>query len=156
LGLQGERTAKALNGALTRGSSRGWLPGGYEVHLSGTRTGLGSRGCWAAIDCHIHGVLTSWECGGWSGGASWARSSRTFLECGSVVVTAVPAIGGRGRTTGWDCLIVPAPEACGILASVRRASMVKRSNGAHPVGCGASLMGVSVSPTVSTLGGTVG
>jgi len=34
--------------------------------------------------------------------------------------------------------------------------MMKRSNGARWVSCGASLMGVSVSPTVSTLGGSLG
>jgi len=155
LGLQGERTAKALNGAQMRGSSRGWLPGGYEVHLSGTRPGRGSSGCWAAIDRYIYRVLTRWDSRGRSGGASWARSSRTFLECGSVVVTAVAGMEGRGRTTGWDWLIVPAPGAGGILTSVRRASMVKRTNGARRVGCGALLMGVSVSPTVSTLRGSV-
>ena len=156
MALQGERTAKAWNGARTRGFSRGWLPGGYKVHLSGTGPGRGSRSCWAAINHHIHGVLTRWDYGGRSGGASWSRSSRTFLECGSVVVTAVAAMGGRGRTTGWDWLIVPAPGAGGILTSVRRASMVKRTNGARRVGGGTSLMGVSVSPTVSTLGGSVG
>jgi len=128
LGLQGERTPKALNGARTRGSSRGWLPGGYKVHLSGTRPCRGSRGCRAAIDWHIHGGLTRWDCGCRSDGASWARSSRTFLECGSVVVTAVASMGERGRTTGCDWLIVCAPGEGGILASVRRASMVKRTN----------------------------
>ena len=65
-------------------------------------------------------------------------------------------MGERGRTTGCDWLIVRAPGAGGILASVRRASMVKRTNGARQVGCGASLMGVSVSPTVLTLRGSVG
>jgi len=94
------------------------LPGGYEVHLSGTRPGRGSRGCWAAIDRHIHGVLTSRDSGGRSAGASWARSSWTLLECGSVVVTAVAAMGGRGRTTGWDWLIVPAPGA-GVIVTNR-------------------------------------
>jgi len=73
-----------------------------------------------------------------------------------VVTTAVTAMGGRGRTTGWDWLIVPAPGAGWILASVRRASMMKRTNGARGVGGGASLMGVSVSPTVLTLGGSRG
>jgi len=91
-----------------------------------------------------------------SGGARWVRSSWTFLERGSVVVTAVAAMGGRGRTTGWDWFIVPAPGAGGILTSVRRASKVKRTNGARRVGGGASLIGVSVSPTVLTLGGSAG
>jgi len=70
-----------------------------------------------------------------------------------VVITAVAAMGGRGRTTGWDWLIVPAPRAGSILTSVSRPSMVKHTNGARQVGGGATLMGVSVSPTVSTLGG---
>jgi len=73
-----------------------------------------------------------------------------------VVVTAVAAMGGRGRTTGWDWLIVPAPGAGGILTSVSRASMMKRTDWARRVGGGASLMGVSVSPAVLTLGGSVG
>jgi len=64
-------------------------------------------------------------------------------------------MGGRGRTTGRDWLIVPAPGAGWILAS-GRASMVKCTNGARGVGGGASLMGVSVSPAVLTLGGLGG
>jgi len=64
--------------------------------------------------------------------------------------------GGRGRTTGRDWLIVPAPGAGGILTSVRCTSMVKHTNGARGVGGGASLMGVSVSPAVLTLGGLGG
>jgi len=73
-----------------------------------------------------------------------------------VVTTTVAAMGGQGRTTGWDWLIVPAPEAGGILTSVSRASMMKRTNGTRGVGGGASLMGVSVSPAVLTLGGSGG
>jgi len=73
-----------------------------------------------------------------------------------VVVTAVTALGGRGRATGWDWLIVSAPGAGRILAHVGRASMMKRTNGTSEVGGGASLMGVPVSPTVSTLGGSGG
>jgi len=146
-----------VSSARTRGgSSWGRLPGGYEVHLKGTLPGRGSSGCWAAIDPQIHGVLTSWG-RGWragSGGDRQSRSSRTFPECGSVVITAVAAMGGRGQTTGWDWLIVPAPGAGGILTSVSRASMMKRTNGARGVGGGASLMGVSVSPAVLTLGGS--
>ena len=156
LGLEGQRTAKALNGSRAQRPCGGWLPGSHQVHLGGARPGRGSRGCWTAINHHIHGVLTRRDCGGWSGGTSWARSSQTFLECGRVVVTAVAAMGGLGRATGGDWLLVSAPGAGGILTSVRRASMVKRTNGARRVGCGASLMGVSVSPTFSTLGGSVG
>jgi len=73
-----------------------------------------------------------------------------------VVTTAVTAMGGRGRTTGQDWLIVPAPGAGRILASMSRASMVKRTNGARGVGGGASLMGVSVSLAGLTLGGSGG
>ena len=156
MGLEGERVAKALDRAGAQRPCRGWLPGSYEVHLRGTRPGRDSRGCWTALDRHLHGVLTWWDCKGRSGGANWVRSSRTLPECGSVVVTAVAAMGGRGRTTGWDWLIVPAPGAGGILTPVRRASMVKRTNGARRVGGGALLIGVSVSPTVTTLGGSVG
>ena len=65
-------------------------------------------------------------------------------------------MGGRGQTTGWDWFIVPAPGAGWILASVSRASMVKRTNGARGVGGGASLMSVSESPAVLTLGGSGG
>jgi len=128
----------------------------YKVHLSGTLPGWGSSGCLAAIDGHIHGVLTSRGWRGRSGGDSRDGSSRTFSECGSVVVTAVAAIGGRGRATGWDWLMVSAAGAGGILTSVSRASMMKRTNGARGVGGGASLMSVSVSPAVSTLGGSGG
>jgi len=157
--LQGERTTEAVSSPRTRGRP-GWgrLPGGYEVHLKGTRPGRGSRACRVAIDRQIHGVLSGWG-GAWRVGSGWdrrGRSSRTFPECGSVVTTAVTAMGGRGRTTGWDWLIVPSPRACWILASVSRASMMKRTNGARGVGGGASLMGVSVSPAVLTLGGSGG
>jgi len=97
--------------------------------------------------------------GGWRVGSSGdrrGRSSRTLPESGSVVTTAVTAMGGRGRTTGWDWLIVPTPGAGWILASVSRASMMKRPNGARGVGGGASLMGVCISPAVLTLGGSGG
>jgi len=77
LGLQGERTTKPLKGARTRRSSRGF-PGGYEVHLSGTRPGRGSRGCRAAIDRHIHGVLTWWDRGGRSGGVTNSDLANLF------------------------------------------------------------------------------
>jgi len=148
-----------VGGARTRGRpSRRWLLGGYEVHLKGTRPGRGSSRCRAAIDRQIHGVLTVWG-RGWrvgSGGDRRGRSSRTLPEGGSVVTTAVTAMGGRGRTTGRDWLIVPAPGAGWILASVSRASMVKGTNRARGVGGGASLLGVSVSPAVLTLGGSGG
>jgi len=70
-----------------------------------------------------------------------------------VVITAVAAMGGRGRTTGQDWLIVPAPGAGWILISVSHARKVKRIDGARRVVGGASLSSVSVSPAVSTLGG---
>ena len=81
------------------------------------------------------------------------RSSWTVFERGSVVVTAVAAMGGQGPTTGWDWLIVPAPGAGWILTSVSRVSMMKRTDGACRVGGGASLMSVYVSSAISTLGG---
>jgi len=124
----------------------------------GTRPGRGSSGCRAAIDRQIHGVLTGWG-GDYRVGSSRdrrKRSSWTFPERGSVVTTAVTAMGGRGRTTGWDWLIVRPHAAGWILASVSRASMVKRTNGARGVGGRASLMGVSVSPAVLKLGGSGG
>jgi len=46
--------------------------------------------------------------------------------------------------------------AGGILASVSRTSMVRRTNGASRMVGGASLMGVSVSPTVLALAGSIG
>jgi len=52
--------------------------------------------------------------------------------------------------------MVPAPGAGWILASVSRASRVKRTNGACGVGGGASLMGVSIPAAVLTLGGSGG
>jgi len=113
MGLQGEIAAKDMDGTGARRPWRGWLPGSYEVHLRGTRPGRGSRGCWTAIDRQMHGVLSWWDCGGRSGRANRVRSSRTFLECGNVVITAVAAMGGRGQTTGWDWLIVHAPGAGG-------------------------------------------
>jgi len=154
-----ERTTETVSSARRRGgSSWGRLPGGYKVHLKGTRPGRGSSGCGAAIDRQIHGVLTSWDGGrrAGSGGDRRGRSSRSFPECGSVVITAVAAMGGRGRTTGWDWRIVPAPGAGGILTSVSGTSMMKCTNGACGVGGGASLMGVSLSPAVLTLGGSEG
>jgi len=70
-----------------------------------------------------------------------------------VVITAVAAMGERGRTTRWDWLIVPAPWAGWILTSVSRACMIKRTNGARRVSDGASLSSVSVCLAVSTLEG---
>jgi len=157
--LQGERPTQTVSSARTRGgSSWGRLSGGYKVHLKATLPGRGSSGCWTAIDRQIHGVWTCWG-RGWGAGSGEARrgrSSRTFPEGGRVVITAVAAMGGRGRGTGWDWLIVSAPGTGGILTSVSRASMMKRTNGASGVGGRASLMGVTVSPTVSTLGGSGG
>jgi len=132
----------------------GGLSGGYEVHLTGTRPARGSSGCLVAIDGRFHQVLTLGFWGGRSGGDSRSRSSRTLLEGGSGVITPVAAMGGRGRTTGWDSLIVPAPGAGWILTFVSRPSMVKHTNRARRVGGGASLMGVSISPTVSKPGGS--
>ena len=100
--------------------------------------------------------MTRLDWGGWSGRDIWDRSSWTFLECGSVVVTAVAAMREPGRATGWDWLILSALRAGGILTSVSHARMMKRTNGARSMASGASLVGVSVSPAVSTRGGLVG
>jgi len=62
------------------------LSGGYEVR--------GSRECLVAIDGHVHGVLTLGFWGERSGGDSRSRSSQTLFEGGSVVITAVAAMGG--------------------------------------------------------------
>ena len=70
-----------------------------------------------------------------------------------MVITAVAAMGGQGRTTRRDWLIVSAPGAGGILTSVRRTSMMKRTDGARRVGGRATLGSLSISPTVLTLGG---
>jgi len=129
------------------------LSGGYEVHLTGTRPTQGRRWDFVAIDDHIHGVLTLGHRATRSGGDNRLRSSRTFFEGGSVVITAVAAMGGRVRVTGRDWLIVPAPGAGWVLTSVCHASMVKQTNGAHRVGGRASLSSVSVSPVVCTLRG---
>jgi len=51
---------------------------------------------------------------------------------------------------------VSAPGAGGVLISVSRASMMKRTNRVRQIGDGASWMSVSISPTVSTLGGSGG
>jgi len=55
----------------------------------------GSRGCLFAIDGNIHGVLPLGLWGERSGGDSRVRSSRTFFEDGSVVITRGAAMGGR-------------------------------------------------------------
>jgi len=72
------------------------LSGGYEVHLTGTRPTRGRRWDFVAIDDHIHGVLTLGHRATRSGGDNRLRSSRTFFEGGSVVMTAVAAMGGGG------------------------------------------------------------
>jgi len=125
----------------------------YEVQLNGTRPARGSSQCLVTLDGHVHAVLTHGCWCGRSGGDSRSWSSWTLFEDGSVVITAVSAMGGRGQPTRLDWLIVSAPGAGWILTSVSRPSMMKRTDGARRVGGGASLMGVSVSPAVSTLGG---
>ena len=81
------------------------------------------------------------------------RSSWTFFESGSVVITAVAAIRGLGWTRRYDSLIVLAPGAGRILTSGSRASTVKRTNGARRVSGGALQSRVSISTAVSTQGG---
>ena len=126
--LQWERATKALNRSGARRPCQERLSESHQVHLTETHPGWGSRGCRAAIDCHIHGVLTWLVRGGSSGGDSSERSCWTFFECGRVVVTAVAEMGGRARATECDWLIVSAPWAGGILTSVSRASLMKRTD----------------------------
>jgi len=56
--LQGEMTAQAWSGTWVWGGCQRALSGCYEVHLQGTRPARGSRWCLAAIDGHVHVVLT--------------------------------------------------------------------------------------------------
>ena len=77
----------------------------------------------------------------------------------NVAVWSLPQLQQRGGEVGQQDgtgLLFPLLGSGGILTSVRRTSMVKRTNGASGVGGGASLMGVSLSPAVLTLGGLGG
>ena len=149
---RGRGPPKAL-GRTREGRPGRWeLSGGYGVHFAGTHRARGSNGCLVAIDGHIHAVWSLRLSGGRPGGDSRLRLSQTVLECGRIVVTAFATMGGRGRTTELDWLIVATPGAGWILTSVSHASMVKPTDGARRVGIGASLSNVSISPSVSTLG----
>jgi len=69
-----------------------------------------------------------------------------------VVITTVGAVVGRGGAAAGDGLGVAALGACGVLASVSRASMMKRAVGAGGVFLGASGRGVSKPIAVGALG----
>ena len=69
-----------------------------------------------------------------------------------MVVTAVWAVGGEGGAAAGDGLGIAALGACGVLASLSRASMMKHTEGAGGVFLGASGMGMSESIVVGALG----
>jgi len=69
-----------------------------------------------------------------------------------VVVTTVGAVGGGGGAAAGDGLGVAALGACGVLASVSGASMMKRTVGTGGVFLGASGRGVSKPIAVGALG----
>jgi len=73
-----------------------------------------------------------------------------------VVVAAIGALGGGGRTASGDGLGVVAVGACGVLTPVGCASMMKRTKGTGGVLLGASGIGVSESVAVGALGIAVG
>jgi len=82
-------------------------------------------------------------------------SSPAFPEEGIVVVTAVWAVGGGGGAAAGESLGVATLPACGVLASVSRASIMKRTVGAGGVLLGASGWTVSESIAFGALGFTV-
>jgi len=69
-----------------------------------------------------------------------------------MVVTTVGAVGGGGGAAAGDGLEVAALGASGVLASVGRASMMKRTVGAGGVFLSASGRGVSKPVAVGALG----
>ena len=73
-----------------------------------------------------------------------------------MVTTAVGAVGGGGRAASRDGPGVSPLGACGVLASVCRTSMVKRTEGARGVGLLAALGGVAEAVAVIELGVPVG
>ena len=83
-------------------------------------------------------------------GGDW--SSPAFPGEGIVVVTVVRAVGAGGGAAARDCLGVAALGAGGVLASVSRASMMKRTVGAGWVFQAASGRCVSKSVAVGALG----
>ena len=73
-----------------------------------------------------------------------------------MVVAAIRAVGRGGRAAAGNGLRVTAFGACGILASVGRTIVMKRTVGAGGVFLGASGIGVSESVAVGALGVAVG
>ena len=73
-----------------------------------------------------------------------------------MVATAVGAVGGGGRTAARDGPGVASLGAGGVLASMCRTSMVKRTEGARGVGLLASLGSVAETVAVVALGVAVG
>ena len=73
-----------------------------------------------------------------------------------MVAAAVVAVGWRGRRASGDRFLVSSPGACGVLASVRRTSMMKWTNEARGVFLGTSGTCESVSVPVGKLRIAVG
>ena len=136
------------------------LAGGGEVHcVTGSCSGLGSRGCLVAIICHVHGVFTlDGACGPrrgewrslWSRRGDW--SSPAFPGEGIVVAAAVGTVGGGGWAASRDWPVVAPLGGGGVLAPMRRTSMMKCAIWAGGVFLGASGRYVSVSVAVGALG----
>ena len=73
-----------------------------------------------------------------------------------MVAATVGTVGGRGWAAARDGPGVPSLGAGGVLASVCRTSMVKRTKGARGVGLFAALGGVAEAVAVVALGVPVG
>ena len=69
-----------------------------------------------------------------------------------MVITAVWAVWGGGGASAGDDLEVSALGVCGVLASVGRASMMKRTVGAGGMFLGTSVSSLSESIAVDALG----
>jgi len=82
----------------------------------------------------------------------WDRSSPAFPGDGIVVVPTVGAVGRGGGAATREGLRVAALGAGGVLASMSRASMMKRTVEAGGVLLGASGRSVSESIAVGALG----
>jgi len=82
----------------------------------------------------------------------WDWSSPAFSEEDIVVVTTVEALGGGGGAAAGDGLVVPALGAGGVLPSMCRVSMTKRTVATGGVFLGAFGRGLSKPVAVGALG----